>query len=146
MTSADQEDHAVSDRTDGDVAVIALPGRVEAISILTLRSRSERALATGSRAVAVDLRATDHIDTPMLSELAAALHRISRHNPTLAVIGADGRVRWVLELCGIEGLQLHPTMRGALAHLRGHRRLTAGAHWREVLRPKRAVRRRSSET
>ena len=114
----------------GSVAIIALPARVESVSVLTLRSRSERALVTGSRAIAIDLRATDHIDTPTLSELGAALRRISRHNPKLAVVGADVRVRWALELCGIEGLQLHPTMRGALAHLRGNRLLRAAGTMR----------------
>jgi anti-anti-sigma regulatory factor len=125
VTTADQEDHAVSYQIRGGVAVIALPARVEAVSVLALRSRSERALVTGSRAIAIDLRATDHIDTPTLSELGAALHRISRHNPKLAVVGADLRIRWVLELCDIEGLQLHATMRVALAHLRGDRLLRA---------------------
>jgi anti-anti-sigma factor len=125
MTAAEQEDQSVSYQAHGSVAVIALPARVEAVSVLALRSRSERALVSGSRAIAIDLRATDHIDSPTLSELIAALHRISRHNPKLAVVGADVRVRWVLELCGIEGLQMHPTMRSALAHIRGNRLLRA---------------------
>jgi anti-anti-sigma regulatory factor len=125
MTSADQGDQTVSYQAHGSVAVIALPARVEAASVLTLRSRSERALVTGSRAIAIDLRTTDHIDTPTLSEFGAALRRISHHKPMLAVVGADPRVLWVLELCGIDGLQLHPTMRGALAHLRGSRLLRA---------------------
>jgi anti-anti-sigma regulatory factor len=130
VTTADEEESAVSVQTRGDVAVIVLPARVEAVSVLTLRSRSERALVTGSRAIAIDLRATDHIDTPTLSELGAAMHRISRHNPKLAVVGADLRVRWVLELCDIDGLQLHPTMRAALADLRGNRLLRAAGSMR----------------
>jgi anti-anti-sigma factor len=125
MTAAAEEDGTVSFQDRGSVAVIALPSRVEAVSVLALRSRSERALVSGSRAIAIDLRATDHIDSSTLSELVAALHRISRHNPKLAVVGADVRVRWVLELCGIDGLQMHPTMRGALAHIRGARLLRA---------------------
>jgi anti-anti-sigma regulatory factor len=125
MTAAEQDDQIVSYQAHGNVAVIALPSRVEAVSVLALRSRSERALDGGSSAIAIDLRATDHIDSPTLSELGAALRRISRHNPKLAVVGADVRVRWVLELCGIEGLQMHQTMRGALAHIRGRRLMRA---------------------
>ena len=125
MTATDQEDQTVSYQAHGSVAVIALPARVEAVTVLALRSRSERALVGGSRAIAIDLRATDHIDSPTLSDLVAALHRISRHNPKLAVVGADVRVRWVLELCDIEGLQMHATMRAALAHVRGRRLLRA---------------------
>jgi anti-anti-sigma regulatory factor len=130
MTAADREDRLVSYQTHGSVAVIALPARVEGVSVLTLRSRSERALVAGTRAIAIDLRATDHIDTPTLSELVAALHRISRHKPKLAVVGADVRVRWVLELCGIDSVQLHPTMRAALAHIRPSRLLRAAGTMR----------------
>jgi anti-anti-sigma regulatory factor len=144
MTAADREDQAVGYQAHGSVAVIALPARVEAVSVLALRSRSERALVTGSRAIAIDLRATDHIDTPTLSELGASLHSISRHKPKLAVVGADPRVVWALEQCGVEGLQLHRTMRGALAHLRGGR-LRAGTRWREGHGPRRPGRRRSPE-
>ncbi len=120
----------MSYQAHGNVAVIALPPQVDAVAVLALRSRSERALVAGSRAIAIDLRATEHIDSPTLSELVAALHRISRHNPKLAIVGADVRVRWVLELCGIEGLQIHPTMRGALAHMRGSRLLLAAGSMR----------------
>ncbi|MGH2909842.1 MAG: hypothetical protein ACRDK8_11145 [Solirubrobacteraceae bacterium] len=117
--SADQDDDAVSFgvgyRAHGRVAVIALPERVETACILALASRSERALHAGTRAIAVDLRATHHIGTHTLSELGIALLRISRQTPALAVVGADPRVRWVLELCDIKGLALHATIGDALA-------------------------------
>ena len=77
--SADQDDDAISFgvgyRAHGRVAVIALPERVESACILALASRSERALHTGIRAIAVDLRATHHIGTHTLSELGIALLR-----------------------------------------------------------------------
>ena len=98
----------------GSVAVIALPSRADSACVLALRSRSERALVTGSRAIAVDLSATEHIDTRTLSELSIVLRRISRHRAKVAVVGADARIRWVLELCGIDELEFHPTIRRAL--------------------------------
>jgi len=133
-------------QTSGSVTVITLPERVEAACVLALRNRSERAFVSGSRAIAVDLRAMLHIDTHALSELSIALRRIGRHNPTLAVVGADPRVRWVLELCDIEGLQLHPTMSGALAHVRADQRLQTRPPRRLSVRRARPLRRSSSSS
>jgi anti-anti-sigma regulatory factor len=131
-------------RVRGPVAVITLPKRVDVACILSLRSRSERALATGSRAITVDLRAVRHIDTTTLSELIGALHRISHHNPNLSVVGADARVWGVLEGCDVEGLALHHSMNGALAHVREDQRTLARAARRRAFRRRSRALRRSS--
>jgi anti-anti-sigma regulatory factor len=102
-------------QTPGSVAVIALPDPAVAGSVLTLRSRSERALGDNSRAIAIDLRNVQRIDTQTLSELCVALRSISRHETVLAVVGADQRVRWALTLCEIDGLEFHHTINSALA-------------------------------
>ena len=112
----------IGDRGRGSDAVIVLPARAENDCILTLRSRGERTLATGTRAITIDLRTMQHIDTQTLTELIIALRRLSHHHPELYIVGADPRVRWMLELCDIEGLELHPTMRSARAHLRAKQR------------------------
>ena len=98
------------DLDHGSGAVIALPARAEADCIVALRSRGERSLAAGTRAITIDLRAVQHIDTQTLSELIVVLAAFSRQRPELGIVGADPRVRWVLELCDIAGLELHPTM------------------------------------
>jgi anti-anti-sigma regulatory factor len=118
----------------GSASVIALPRLADADCVLALRSRSERALATGSGSIAVDLSATDHIDTPTLCELSTALRMISRHKAKIAVVGADTRIRWVLEVCGIDGVGFHATMRGALAEMRRDQRAAARPPWRRVRR------------
>jgi anti-anti-sigma regulatory factor len=83
----------VSYQARGRVVIIALPARVESASILALRSRSERAILSGSHTITIDLRATHHIDASTLSDLGNALDRISLHSPTIAVVGADPRVQ-----------------------------------------------------
>lgn len=83
---------ALGYQTRGPAAVIALPKRAEAGTVLALRSRSERALNAGHRWIAVDLRAVDHIDTPTLAELCVALRQISAHGHrlrSLALISAS---------------------------------------------------------
>jgi anti-anti-sigma regulatory factor len=122
---------ALGYETRGPAAVIALPERAEAGTVFALRSRSVRALSAGHRWIAVDLRAVDHIDTPTLAELCVALRQIGAHGHRLAIVGADLRVQWVLELCDIDGIELHPTLKSALdgsratQHQRGHRHLFA---------------------
>jgi anti-anti-sigma regulatory factor len=90
--------------------------------VRVLRSRSERALVTTSRAIVIDLGAADQIDTRTLSELCAALRSIGRHGAELAVVSRDPRVRWALALCDIDGLELHPTVKIALARSRADQR------------------------
>lgn len=46
----------------------------------------------------------------VLSEFCAALRQVSGGGARLAIVGADPRVRGVLELCEIDGLELHPTV------------------------------------
>ncbi len=126
-------------RRRGAVAVIALPPRADAECILALLRHSEQALVAGNRLIAVDLSATDRLDTRTLGELGVALRAISRHRVAVTVVGADPRIRQVLELCEIEGLGFHRTIRGAraAAHARPPRAIRL---------PRRDVLRRRAET
>jgi len=135
---------ALGYQTRDSVAVIALAHPAVAGSVLALRSRSERALAANSRTIAIDLTAADHIDTQTLSELCAALRTIGRHNATLAVVSTDARVRWVLGLCDIDKLELHPTIRSALARSRAVRRKLKRSSRHDVPTPRRLAGRGSS--
>ncbi len=128
----------------GSIAVITLPARVEADCIPALRSRCKRARDSGSRVIAVDLRALRHIDTHTLSELGMALRAISRHKAKLAIVGADPRIRLMLELCGIDGVEFHPTMKRALAAVRERRRWVKTPVWPGVLRRQHPAPHRSS--
>ena len=124
----------VEHRMWGSTAVITLPAHVQADSIRALHGRSERALGAGCSALAVDLRAAQHIDAQTLCELGSALQKSSRHKATLAIVSADPRVRWVLDLCGIDGLSLHSSMRRALAELGEPSHRTRARVWRDVFR------------
>jgi anti-anti-sigma regulatory factor len=103
-------------------ALVAFPESAIEDSVSALRSRSERALAAGSRAFVIELQASPRIDTQTLSELCIALRAISRHGAKLAVVGADQRISWALTLCEIDGLELHPTIRSAFARSRTNQR------------------------
>jgi anti-anti-sigma regulatory factor len=122
-------------RSRGSAAVIALPEQPQVGTIVSLRSRSERALNAGHRWIGVDLRAVEHINTPTLAELCVALRRITAHGHTVAIIGPDARVQWVLELCAIDGLELHRTLKSALDQSRASQRERSRRHLLARARP-----------
>jgi anti-anti-sigma regulatory factor len=135
---------ALGDQTDCPVAVIAFPEPASDGSVLALRSRSEQALVTDHRAIVIDLRAAEGIDTQTLSELCAALREISRHGAKLAVVAADQRVGWTLNLCEIDGLELHPTLKNALARSRTNQGRPKRPRARDLRSPRRLALRRST--
>ena len=94
-------------RARDPVEVIALAEPLAAGTMPALLGRCEPALVDGG-VVVIDLRAAPTIDTQTLSELCAVLREISRHGAKLVVVGADPRVQWVLALCEIPGLEVHP--------------------------------------
>ncbi|MGI8715638.1 MAG: STAS domain-containing protein [Solirubrobacteraceae bacterium] len=110
--------------------MITFPDRAEAGTVLSLRSRNERALVAGHHWIAVDLRAAYHIDTQTLGKLCVALRQIGRHGAKLAVVGADRRVHRVLELCAIDGLELHQTVDSVFAQTSVGERERRRRSWR----------------
>ncbi len=98
---------------DGSATVLALPEHVDATAVLTFERDAGRARVAGRRRLIADLRATDIIDTPTLAELCLVLRRVLADGWRVAVVGGDRRVESVLLLCGLDGLELHRTLRSA---------------------------------
>ena len=96
-------------------AVIAVEDPVDADAVRGLTGRVQRARADDARRVVIDLPGEARIDNHTLARLVDAVRRGPRGDQaTLAVVSADPRVRWVLELCQIDGVQIHPTLKTAL--------------------------------
>ena len=55
-------------------------------------------LATGARRIAVDLTATDFVDSTGLGMLVASLKRVRTHDGELVVICPEQRLRRIFEL------------------------------------------------
>lgn len=81
------------------------------------------ALSAGGTVVLIDLRTVTRVDNEALSELCVTLRRFD--GASLRIVGADARVRGVLELCAISGLEFAPSIKPALARPR-----TGLAGWR----------------
>lgn len=72
---------------------------------------------SASRAVIlIDLRSVSRIDNDALTELCVMLRRFS--GSSLRIVGADGRVRAVLQVCAIDGLEFAPWLKWSLARAR----------------------------
>lgn len=99
--------------TRGSVPVFALQGPVDSNTVTELKRRVGAALADGHRLIVIDLLATPAMGPQIPSELGAALRTVN-DGARLAIIGADPRVQTALELCGIDGLELHATINAAL--------------------------------
>ena len=97
-----------------EVWVIALEGEVDPGMVIALQRKINRALDSGSGGVVIDLGAVSGVGAQTLSLFCGALRRL-RGGAVLAIVGADPRVRRVLELCAIDRLALYPTMNAALA-------------------------------
>ena len=97
-----------------EVWVIALEGEVDPGMVIALQRKINRALDSGRGRVVIDLGAVSGVGAQTLSLFCGALRRL-RGGAVLAIVGADPRVRRVLELCAIDRLALYPTMNAALA-------------------------------
>lgn len=97
-----------------EVWVIALEGEVDPGMVIALQRKINRALDSGRGRVVIDLGAVRGVGAQTLSLFCGALRRLNR-GAALAIVGADPRVRRVLEVCAIDGLALYPTINAALA-------------------------------
>jgi anti-anti-sigma factor len=94
--------------------MIALKGEVDPGTVIALQRTINRALDSGRGRVVIDLGAVSGVGTQTLSLFCGALRRL-KSGAVLVIVGADPRVRRVLEVCAIDGLALYPTINAALA-------------------------------
>lgn len=74
-----------------------------------LQQRITDAFDAGHRRVVIDLRAAILEGTSTVSVFCSALRRLTRPDATIAVVGLPVRVRRVLEVCDIDGVELTST-------------------------------------
>jgi anti-anti-sigma regulatory factor len=122
-------------------AVITLQDGGDPSAIAALKRKIDGALFAGRSVIVIDLLAVSDLDTESLGGLCQALRHANGGATSLAIVGADSRVRWVLELCEISRLEFHPSVKTALAHRRAGRIQRVRWRCREALAPARALNR-----
>ena len=79
-------------------AVVDITGDLDMASAPALRTLILQLLSAGTRLIAVDLTATDFVDSTGLGMLVAALKRVRTHDGELVVVCPDPRLRRIFEL------------------------------------------------
>jgi anti-anti-sigma factor len=90
-----------------EIPSIVLEGEIDPRMVIALQRRVVEALNAGQRRVVVDLSAVTVLGGATIDLLCGALRRLTRRGATLAFVGGPPRVHCALELCAIDGVELH---------------------------------------
>jgi anti-anti-sigma factor len=98
-----------------DVPIVILEGTIDDEAVSALQRQLHGALDGGKQGIVVDLGAATVLDARSASRLCAELRAPARRGAKLAVSGASGPIVRTLELCAIDGLELHPDITQAVS-------------------------------
>ena len=93
-----------------EIPSIVLEGEIDPGTVIALQRRVVEALDAGQRRVVVDLSAVTVLGGATVDLLCGALRWLTRRGATLAIVGGPPRVHRVLELCAIDGVELHQSV------------------------------------
>jgi anti-sigma B factor antagonist len=96
-----------------EIPSIVLEGEIDPGAVIALQRRIVEALDAGQRRVVVDLSAVTVLGGATIDLLCGALRSLTRRRATLAIVGGPPRVHRVLELCAIDGVELHQSVSAA---------------------------------
>lgn len=96
-----------------EIPTVALEGEIDPAAVVALQRRIGVALRARPRRIVVDMSAVSVLGAQTMSLFCAALRGMERRGATIALAGAPTPVRRVIELCAIDGLELHPTVAAA---------------------------------
>jgi anti-sigma B factor antagonist len=91
----------VERRDEGSEAVVRLEGELELSTATPVRHELDRALATSSERIVIDLRALDFLDSTGIQVLVDAHERCGASARSLTLLLAPGPARRALEMCGL---------------------------------------------
>jgi anti-sigma B factor antagonist len=96
-----------------EIPSIVLEGEIDPGTVIVLQQRVVEALDAGQRRVVVDLSAVTVLGGTTVDLLCGALLWLTRRGATLAIAGGPPRVHRMLELCAIDGVELHQSVSAA---------------------------------
>ncbi len=100
---------------DGSTAVLALQGRLDAVTAPSLKSRIQDLVRDGRVDLVCDLSAIDVLDSSGLSALVSGLEVAREHDGSLKVACVGARDAERFKRTGLDHVfDLYPTVEGAL--------------------------------
>jgi anti-sigma B factor antagonist len=100
---------SVEDRTDGDLAIVAMGGELDYEASPQLRARLVGAIKAGGRRLVLDLSDVTFIDSTAIGVLAGTVARLDEAGGgSLAVVSTNDKVLQIFEITGLDGvISLH---------------------------------------
>ncbi len=109
-------DFAIAHHLEGEIAVVEVSGWVEISTAPDLRDTLISLIDEGRLHLALDLSATEFIDSTGLGVIVGLLHRLRSRDGSLAISGATGRVLHAFQISRLtQILTLTDTVADAIA-------------------------------
>jgi anti-anti-sigma factor len=110
------ENMEITTRTQGDVRIVAIRGKLDSITSPQAQQALEGILTDGARKLAVDFSALDYISSAGLRVLLGAAKQLKSKGGALRMFGLNDTVREVFEISGFSTiLAVHGTEAEAVA-------------------------------
>ena len=107
---------AIQTIRDGSTAVVAVNGRLDAVTAPEYEQTVRKLIENGATRVVVDFDKLDYISSAGLGELILTSKLLQEKNGRLCVANARGNVRSVFDMCGIgKVIGIHGSVAEALA-------------------------------
>lgn len=90
----------VSETSDGVVTIVAVKGRLDSVTALTLGERLSGALAAPSRRLLIELSQLEYISSAGFRVLLLAAKRAAETDGQIVLAGVSGKVRQLFDLGG----------------------------------------------
>lgn len=94
----------IAHRQQGDVAIVALSGRLDAVAAPVAEAGLTSALAGSAPRLAIDLSGLDYISSAGLRALLVTANKVQQANGKLALCGLSAHVREVFAVSGFDTL------------------------------------------
>jgi len=110
----------VTDRLEGDYAVVAVTGEIDVMTAGTLRERINDLVAAGHHDLVIDLDRVDFLDSAGLGVLVGGLKRVRAQDGSLRLVCTQERILKVFRITRLtEEFAIHPSLAEALAPAAG---------------------------
>jgi anti-anti-sigma factor len=90
----------VSETSDGAVTIVAVKGRLDSVTALTLGERLSGALAAPGRRLLIELSQLEYISSAGFRVLLIAAKRAAETDGQIVLAGVSGKVRQLFDLGG----------------------------------------------
>jgi len=110
----------VEERLDEQTCVLTVSGEIHVTTAPEFSERLNEAIASGARALVIDMTEVAFIDSTGLSVLLNGLRRATRADGRLALVITNPTVRRLFEITKLDStFDLQPTREAALARVQG---------------------------